>query len=255
MLETSKYSTEYKRGADKYDFTTVDNTPVTALSFNTWEDYYESLKTSAFPDSGYVVSPELITLPPVINGPRGQLLMKIQERVLMVREISLKSPNSLFLLGTPTIDDSAVVRNSLVAIKDGGITGYIDKRVLMWPDEMAEFSTKPRTQAGLLKIGHAALICSDIISAISPYELCDTKMQNKLLFADTSTLIASCCWAVSRGENEFTNKNQEERFGGALEYTVGKLFEEYKNLKDIIIVDRSMPISTVESYTAQFKRI
>lgn len=236
------FDTQYAREPGVHAFVTRDGTPVTAVAAHTWEDFATSMSELP-PTSGYIISPELITAPWEIEGLAGRK-QEIAERVNVVRQLSEQQPEALIMLGTPTVDDVGVTRNSLALIQDGESRGYVDKRGIMWLRHVRLFSREKRLQGDLLSPQHAALICSDMVTApgesISPH---------------TETLLASTTWAVPRPLGSTSRVSDEVRFKQTLEKTMAKLFTKYPGLQEVITVDKALPNSELKPYTAHFKRI
>ena len=252
MTEIGKFTAQYERSVGLHNFTTVDSTPVAAVAVPTWEEFQQTL-VDLPPTKGYVISPELITSPGYLTEIENRAT-EIQERTDEIQALSKQQPDALILLGTATFDrDNSLVRNSLAVISDGETRGYIDKRGGMLPLENQIFSKQPRQQATLLSAGHTALICSDIIWAMS-FGRSDRK-KNDWIPPHVETLLVSSCWAVPQSEGPTSPSLNEERFKDALERTIRKLFERYHNLKEVVMVDRVIPDSQVEPYTAQFRRV
>lgn len=206
------------------------------------------------PATGYVLSPELITAPYALQAVRSRMT-EVQQRIDTVKKLSEDHPEASILLGTPTLGDDGLMRNSLAVISQGRINGHIDKRGVMSAAEEREFTRQVRPQTAL-RTGHAALICSDIIAAAAYGRATESHtFDNGWLRPDTTTLLVSSCWAVPQFRTASTPASDEERFGGALKRTIGNLFSGYPNLEEIIVVDRALPFSSAGPYTGQFSRL
>jgi len=257
MLQSKKmneknYSVDYKRSPGNYEFITKDGTPVLAMAFPDWDGFSKSLSSCHEDNSGYIISPELITMPSSLDEIRMNM-DTINDRIREVQDLSKNVPNSLILLGTPTLDGNDELRNSLAVIKDGQINGYIDKRGAMWPDEEKEFSSNLREQSKLKSLGHTALICSDLVTAMA-YGCEDETSRGDWIPSDAETLFVSSCWAIPQYNGINTPKSYEDRFKGGLEKVVSSIFSDYSNLKEVIMVDREAPKKLVDPYIAHFKR-
>ena len=246
------YEAHYDRDPGVYHYSTEGGMPVYALALPTWEELEQSLGELS-PMNGYVVTPELITLPVAVEEIDG-MAREIEDRIAKTIELSQLHPDATILLGTPTIDEAGVIRNSLAIVSRGELVGYIDKRGIAWEEEARVFSRSPRSQASL-EAGYAALICSDIITAAAcgRFTKAQTDSRN-LLGAEAKTLVVSSCWAVPRYEDLFVSATDERRYSEALERSVSDLFMAYPELQEVIMVDRATTDSSVLPYTGHFKR-
>jgi hypothetical protein len=252
MIEDLRLNKDYRREPGIHRFTLSDNTPVTAIAEPSWERFQEAFSTLPA-TSGYIISPELITSPLALNETRASKA-EIQAKVDIVRELSSEHPDAHILLGSASFDDEDTMRNSLHVIVDGHIRGFIDKRGIMWPVEGREFSRKLRLQSELKSIGHSALVCSDLITALS-FGLGErVPKKDEYISPAAETLLVSSCWAVPQYDHLNTPRSGDERFLGPLERTITGIFQGYPNLKEVVMVDRAMPISETSPYTAHFKR-
>lgn len=248
MTELLGYASDYRPEAGEHVFTTSDSVRVTAIAHPTWERFRDTA-VNLPPTEGYIISPELITSIYPLDQIRDYYA-QIIERVETVTELSEQHPKALILLGTATVDEEGVMRNSLAAISQGRVEGYIDKRGILSFSEAEVFSTKRREQATLLSLGHSALVCSDIMSV---------GWRRGLVSSTTETLLISSCWAVPQFETPNAPTSHEERFKKPLETTVSGLFRALPRLREVIIVDRALITDEtdvkVTQFTGHFSRV
>jgi hypothetical protein len=249
MKTPASYSANYRRSEGTHRFTTVDGVPVTAVTAADWDGFVGQLEDLPR-TNGYIVTPELMTATGELSEIRSQQ-SQIRRRLETVWDISRRHPDALVLLGSPTFDEGDLVRNSLIAIRNGRNRGFIDKQGQLWPEEEAVFSTEQRRQAKLLHRRHGALVCSDLIDASI-----GTLSDSAGLPLKTRTLLVSSQWAAPRSEKLGIQPttSYEERFGGALTTTMDSLFARHPHLEEVIMVDRSEEGSGDIPFTAQFAR-
>jgi hypothetical protein len=247
MTSTNVFEARYDRSIGVHDYMTQDGTAVTAVAQPNWETFVNAFRDLS-PTEGYIISPELITAPADLADIKGQQT-EIEDRVETMREMSVAQPDATILLGTPSRDNKGLLRNSLVVIRNGNLDGHIDKQGPMWPDEAELFSRRVRPQATLIGAGHAAVICSDMITA---------SVLGPALYSpahsNTETMLVSSMWAIPRLKGPDTPAAHEVRFKTALEKTVGMLMLIRPNLREVIMVDRAVQGSTVQPFSAHFKR-
>lgn len=244
------FTSDYRRESGIHDFYAHDGTAVTSLSAANWEEFSDLL-ASTEPRSGYYITPELITTPlPLEEIPDS--LPLAGERVEAVVSLSRQHPDATILLGTPSVDDAGTVRNSLAVIKDGELRGHIDKRGTMWPEESRLFSRELRSQNPLINVGHAVVICSDVVST---YMAADRPDSSRRLPETVNTLLVSSTWAIPRSEafGVASPHPPEERFRGTLERAVTSLFKAYPSLSRVIFTDRTPQGGTTRPFNAQFE--
>lgn len=256
-LETA-FEADYHREYGVHQFTTTDGTIVTSLSHPSWEEFEEEL-CDLSSVNGYVLSPELITLPSsldLIHAARE----KIERRVETVRELSQDHPEALILLGSATFDEAEIVRNSLVVIRNGAVEGFIDKKqATLFSEERRVFSREPRPQANLMATDHGAMLCSDIFGAASAAYFrkeSSRSVNNGILADNVKTLIFSSCWAIKHAPEIFSQPlSDEEHFRYALEDRLAALFSGYPALEEVVTADRVVgTVKTKGPFNAHFKR-
>jgi hypothetical protein len=248
---------DYRRHHGVHHYDLADGTPVTSLSYPTWEEF-EIVLGSLPSTSGYITSPELITATvPLEDMP--QMQAEIEARVKHVQQISLDHPEATVLLGSANVDEFGIPRNSLVVINGGKIEGHFDKRGSMWPPERRVFSRTDRPQAILRSAGHSALVCSDIGSA-GRWGINASPEFNLVGAAKESVLVGSC-WAypvaeMFPGMRPSGDGKGDGRYRPPLEDSIVALFQSHTDIKEVVMTDRTIPgVSNTPPYNAHFTRV
>lgn len=242
------FEAEYVREHGAHEFYAVDGTPIWAVSV---PDLPSLCKVFVrLPQThGYIVTPELITGPQ-----RVQDIPSNKEQILndleIAKEMSAQQPNAHLFIGTPTFDNpfSKKPRNSLLIFKKGKEVGRVNKRYILSQAEQEVFESDIAEAPALLPtLGHAAIICSDL--------LMPNRFGNEsygFIAPSTKTLIVASKWASPLVDRmEIT----DERFKNPLETQVQTFFERFPNLLEIIMVDRSSEETGLKPFNAHFKRV
>lgn len=223
-------------------FETTDGLPVSVISESNWEDFEETLRVASMPDQGVVITPELMTAPYHPDDIEKNA-KEISTRVIQVQLLSTRNPDSTILLGSPGFHFEPKCQdfrpyNSLLFIRNCLRTGYANKVSLNGYETPNLIPGKRRNAIAIPGTKAAAIICSDILS------LCNPPTPNTCPIPDdTTTLLVSACWATPAWEDD--REHTVERYQSAFERVCVRLMENFPQIKDVIMADRTTPASNL----------
>jgi hypothetical protein len=246
--------TNYSRSYGQHDYQIAGGDVVSVVSQPSWEEFREQIHGSQSLGT-IALSPELITSPmplELIPGSRQLIEGRIEE----IRQLSGDLPDTTFALGTPTFDNEfGRPANSLLFMKHGELVARRNKTFTMYPLEKSIFTMKPPNGLQAPEGHLAALVCSDLLSAGSSPSLIkslardsDNRSPELDVKGSAETALITSCWAIPMINDPRLDEvlPREDRFRIQLENRVRALFTRYPSLRDVVISDRTVPVSGVD---------
>lgn len=248
----------YFRETGIHRMTLLDGTNIVGVSGNTWEEYCLFLGSVSARDK-IIVSPELITY----AGESFAELIKcrdfVERRILQMVDFSKRSPETMFVLGTPLFWEIEKPRNSALLIKNGEIVGVTSKRSGATKEEREYFELVAEEPPLLIPCTSTALlICADLPTA-SLFTNPDANLERSLelygrehmigkkvqMLPPTATsLVVMSCWGV--GGAWVKEGNADEYYRYQLRNIAWRLMRE-TNIKEVVMVDR-VPVNMPEEF-------
>lgn len=246
---------EYARAYGQHDFTLMSGSVVSAVSQPSWEEFTSTL-LSAKSLGGIVLSPELITSPEALEEIPGRQAV-IEARVEETRELSIKLPATLIVLGTATFSNPAGrPANSQLFIKNGAVVAQNNKRFSYFPLEKEVFTMRQAADMAVCPGSNiVGMICSDLLGESTRVasdlllEGSDEPSPPPIVGQTTETVLVSGCWALPVQSNPAIDRNisREDRFRLALENRMLMLFRKYPALREAVMCDSLPATSGVEA--------
>ena len=246
--DISMYNTRRRRQARHYDIQwyrqtgvfypeQLSGTPTAGVSANTWPEYMSLIRQAAVdnPTHRYrFISPELMTTADIdlleIPGQRAV----VDARLAELEELSTTASTAEFVVGTPEYQPDGIY-NSLVIIQNGIRRVLERKRTIFSSAEQGTFTASNALQQRHTRTLSA--VCADLVGYGAQY---------LELPQDTRAIHASCCWATPLEEGaRYATAPDEERYTSAMTRTLSNLFARYPRLKQVIVVDRTPPSTTI----------
>lgn len=183
------------------------------------------------------ISPELMTTADIdlleIPGQRDV----VDDRLAKLEELSTSMPTAELVVGTPEYHPDGIY-NSLVIIKNGTRRVLERKRTIFSSAEQGTFTASNTLQQQCTRTLSA--VCADLVGYGMQYP------QYPKLPQDTRAIHASCCWATPLEEGaHYAAAPDEERYTSTMTRALGRLFERYRQLRQVIVVDRTPPSTTI----------
>lgn len=217
-------------------------TPTVGVSANTWREYMDLIRQAAadYPadhPADRFISPELMTTADIdlleIPGQRDV----VDDRLAKLEELSTSMPTAELVVGTPEYHPDGIY-NSLVIIKNGTRRVLERKRTIFSSAEQGTFTASNTLQQQCTRTLSA--VCADLVGYGMQYP------QYPKLPQDTRAIHASCCWATPLEEGaHYAAAPDEERYTSTMTRALGRLFERYRQLRQVIVVDRTPPSTTI----------
>lgn len=251
----------YERGYGVHPFPVegaVDSDPalqtVSVVSQPSWELFCSSIRASSRQSLGTIaLGPELITFPDGLKAIPHQREL-IEDRVNQLRMISLDYPETTFVFGTPTFDDSRNgskghrPSNSVLFVQKGWVLAQHNKQYpSLGAGEKDVFTfEQEETLDHTIDPSIAALVCSDIIGEAASDDTREMLLSgvgtdpDKLIGDDVRTVLLSSSWAYPIKPDPLAGDlaMTDGRFRNALEMRVGRFFEKHPNVREVIVADR-----------------
>lgn len=218
----------------------LSGTPTAGVSANTWPEYMSLIRQAAVnnPTHRYrFVSPELMTTAgvdlPEIPNQRDM----VDARLAELQKLSTSMPTAELVVGTPEYHPDGIY-NSLVIIQNGRRRILERKRTIFSSAEQGTFTASNTLQQRYTRTLSA--VCADLVGYGIQYP------QYPKLPQDTRAIHASCCWATPLEEGaRYAAAPDKERYPSTMTRALGRLFECYRQLQQVIVVDRTPPSTTI----------
>lgn len=237
------YNIQWHRQTGVFYPEQLSGTPTAGVSANTWHEYMSLIRLSLIrqaavdnPTHRYrFVSPELMTTAGIDLREIPDQRDMVDARLAKLEELSTSMPAAELVVGTPEYHPDGIY-NSLVIIKNGIRRVLERKRTIFSSAEQGTFTASNILQQRCTRTLSA--VCADLVGYGMQYP------QYPKLPQDTRAIHASCCWATPLEEGaRYAAAPDEERYTSAMTHTLGKLFARYRQLQQVIVVDRT-PSST-----------
>jgi hypothetical protein len=230
-FSTIQFDREY--GTNQYD---TDSGLVTSLSAATWADFETDLDTLVEQQpglSGYVLSPELVTISDLgfkTDLELADVRTLNEQRVNDVVERSRLIPEATILLGSLAYREStARPYNVSRFVHDGTIVGGTHKQTVLGLAEAEIFASATEPYAVTQPSSDVKLgICADLLDYY-------------VLSPDTKTLLISGFWGISTGRNIIEVPEIERGNLEMLHSRVDTVFAYNVGLTTIAMCDRALP--------------
>ena len=158
-------------------------------------------------------------------------------RLTELEKLSTSMPTAELVVGTPEYHPDGIY-NSLVIIQNGTRRILERKRTIFSSAEQGTFTASNTLQQQCTRTLSA--VCADLVGYGMQYP------QYPKLPQDTRTIHASCCWATPLEEGaRYAAAPDEKRYTGAITRTLGYLFARYRQLQQVVVVDRTPPSTTI----------
>ena len=219
----------------------LSGTPTAGVSANTWHEYMNLIRQAAADHptdhpAHRLISPELMTTAGIVAEIPDQRAM-VDARLAELQELSTSMPTAELVVGTPEYHPDEIY-NSLVIIKNGTRRVLERKRTIFSSAEQGIFTASNTLQQRCTRTLSA--VCADLVGYGMQYP------QYPKLPQDTRTIHASCCWATPLEEGaRYAAAPDEKRYTGAITRTLGYLFARYRQLQQVVVVDRTPPSTTI----------
>lgn len=218
----------------------LSGTPTAGVSANTWPEYMSLIRQAAVdnPTHRYrFVSPELMTTAgvdlPEIPNQRDM----VDARLAALQKLSTSMPTAELVVGTPEYHPDGIY-NSLVIIKNGTRRILERKRTIFSSAEQGIFTASNTLQQRCTRTLSA--VCADLVGYGMQYP------QYPKLPQDTRAIHASCCWATPLEEGaRYATAPDKERYPSTMTRALGRLFERYPQLQQVMVVDRTPPSTAI----------
>ena len=228
----------YRRTGVFYPEQLSSETPTVGVSANTWREYMDLIrKAAADHPADRFVSPELMTTADIdlreIPGQRDV----VDARLAELQELSTSMPTAELVVGTPEYHPDRIY-NSLVIIQNGIRRVLERKRTIFSSAERGTFTASNTLQQRYTRTLSA--VCADLVGYGMQYP------QYPKLPQDTRAIHASCCWATPLEEGaHYAAAPDEKRYTSTMTRALGRLFERYPQLQQVMVVDRTPPSTTI----------
>lgn len=217
----------------------LSGTPTAGVSANTWHEYMSLIRQAAADHPAHrFISPELMTTAgvdlPEIPNQRDMVDARLDE----LEKLSTSMPTAELVVGTPEYQPHSIY-NSLVIIKNG-IRRVLERKRTIFSSsaERGTFTASNTLRQQCTRTLSA--VCADLVGYGMQYP------QYPKLPQDTRVIHASCCWATPLEEGaRYAAAPDEERYTSAITRTLGRLFERYRQLQQVIVVDRTPPSTAI----------
>ena len=214
-------------------------TPTVGVSANTWREYMDLIRQAAADHPAHrFVSPELMTTAdmdlPEIPNQRAT----VNGRLTELEKLSTSMPTAELVVGTPEYQPHSIY-NSLVIIKNG-IRRVLERKRTIFSSsaERGTFTASNTLRQQCTRTLSA--VCADLVGYGMQYP------QYPKLPQDTRAIHASCCWATPLEEGaRYATAPDKERYPSTMTRALGRLFERYRQLQQVIVVDRTPPSTTI----------
>ena len=161
----------------------------------------------------------------------------VNGRLTELEKLSTSMPTAELVVGTPEYHPDGIY-NSLVIIQNGTRRILERKRTIFSSAEQGTFTASNTLQQRYTRTLSA--VCADLVGYGMQYP------QYPKLPQDTRAIHASCCWATPLEEGaRYATAPDKERYPSTMTRALGRLFERYRQLQQVIVVDRTPPSTTI----------
>ena len=213
-------------------------TPTVGVSANTWREYMSLIRQAAADHpADRFISPELMTTADIdlLEIPNQRDM--VDARLAELQKLSTSMPTAELVVGTPEYHPDGIY-NSLVIIQNGTRRILERKRTIFSSAERGTFTASNTLQQRYTRTLSA--VCADLVGYGMQYP------QYLKLPQDTRAIHASCCWATPLEEGaRYATAPDKERYPSTMTRALGRLFERYRQLQQVIVVDRTPPSTTI----------
>ncbi len=213
-------------------------TPTVGVSANTWREYMSLIRQAAADHpADRFISPELMTTADIdlLEIPNQRDM--VDARLAELQKLSTSMPTAELVVGTPEYHPDGIY-NSLVIIQNGTRRILERKRTIFSSAERGTFTASNTLQQRYTRTLSA--VCADLVGYGMQYP------QYPKLPQDTRAIHASCCWATPLEEGaRYATAPDKERYPSTMTRALGRLFERYRQLQQVIVVDRTPPSTTI----------
>ena len=158
----------------------------------------------------------------------------VNGRLTELEKLSTSMPTAELVVGTPEYHPDGIY-NSLVIIQNGTRRILERKRTIFSSAEQGTFTASNTLQQRYTRTLSA--VCADLVGY---------GVQYPKLPQDTRAIHASCCWATPLEEGaRYATAPDKERYPSTMTRALGRLFERYRQLQQVIVVDRTPPSTTI----------
>jgi hypothetical protein len=162
----------------------------------------------------------------------------VDARLDELEELSTSMPTAELVVGTPEYQPHSIY-NSLVIIKNG-IRRVLERKRTIFSSsaERGTFTASNTLRQQCTRT--LSVVCADLVGYGMQYP------QYPKLPQDTRAIHASCCWATPLKEGaHYAAAPDEKRYTSTMTRTLGRLFARYPQLRQVIVVDRTPPSTTI----------
>lgn len=235
------YDIQWYRQTGVFHPEQLSGTPTAGVSANTWRGYMSLIRQAVADNPAHrFVSPELMTtadmdLPEIPNQHAV-----VNDRLAELEELSTTASTAEFVVGTPEYQPDGIY-NSLVIIQNGIRRVLERKRTIFSSAERGTFTASNTLRQQCTRTLSA--VCADLVGYGMQYP---QYPQYPKLPQDTRAIHASCCWATPLEEGaRYATAPDEKRYTSTITRALGRLFERYRQLRQVIVVDRTPPSTTI----------
>ncbi len=228
----------YRQTSVFYPEQLSSETPTVGVSANTWREYMSLIRQAAADHpADRFISPELMTTADIdlLEIPNQRDM--VDARLAELQKLSTSMPTAELVVGTPEYHPDGIY-NSLVIIQNGTRRILERKRTIFSSAERGTFTASNTLQQRYTRTLSA--VCADLVGYGMQYP------QYPKLPQDTRAIHASCCWATPLEEGaRYATAPDKERYPSTMTRALGRLFERYRQLQQVIVVDRTPPSTTI----------
>ena len=228
----------YRQTSVFYPEQLSSETPTVGVSANTWREYMSLIRQAAADHpADRFISPELMTTADIdlLEIPNQRDM--VDARLAELQKLSTSMPTAELVVGTPEYHPDGIY-NSLVIIQNGTRRILERKRTIFSSAERGTFTASNTLQQRYTRTLSA--VCADLVG----YGM--QSPQYLKLPQDTRAIHASCCWATPLEEGaRYATAPDKERYPSTMTRALGRLFERYRQLQQVIVVDRTPPSTTI----------
>ena len=225
----------YRQTSVFYPEQLSSETPTVGVSANTWREYMSLIRQAAADHpADRFISPELMTTADIdlLEIPNQRDM--VDARLAELQKLSTSMPTAELVVGTPEYHPDGIY-NSLVIIQNGTRRILERKRTIFSSAERGTFTASNTLQQRYTRTLSA--VCADLVGY---------GVQYPELPQDTRAIHASCCWATPLEEGaRYATAPDKERYPSTMTRALGRLFERYRQLQQVIVVDRTPPSTTI----------
>lgn len=253
---SSIMSESYNLSYGIYHYSQVEGSPVTSISSPDWDKFYNAIQTIDN-DQQLVVSPELITITGSVTLGSGNMVRElVSQRIEDIKQVTVKHPQTTVLLGTPVFNGIDKPTNSVIYIKNGEITGRVNKRTAATKWEKEHFTFIPEEAPTLIpNTSVGVLICSDLATS-SIYLLPGSveerddilrmtgreSLLNKnptFIHSQARSLVIPSCWGVGSMSHKMEGVDANEYYRLQLRNISARVLQDTPHIRHIVVTDRA----------------